>query len=135
MPGPGEDRLDEHGAREHVREREAEDGDHDGRRGAQDVAQDHGALGQALRARGAHVVLGDDLEHRRARVAGEQADVDEASTSAGSIRCWSASQNVDHWPCEQRVDRVGAGRVGRRRTCPGRAGRRPGRVPSLKKKT
>ena len=39
------------------------------------VAEDDGPLGQALGAGGTHVVVVEHLEHRRARVARDQADV------------------------------------------------------------
>ena len=68
--GPGEDRLDEHGPGEHVREDEPDDG-HDRRQGgSEDVTNQDVLLGEALRAGGAHVVVADHLEHRGARYSG-----------------------------------------------------------------
>ena len=51
-PGPGEDRLDQHGARQDVREDEPDHGHHRGQRGTEDVPDEHVPLGQPLRAGG-----------------------------------------------------------------------------------
>ena len=95
-------------------------------RRAQDVPDDDDPLGQPLRARGADVVVPDHLEHGRAREAGEQADVERRRARAPAGQVVERVPNVDHWPGEQRVDRVEAGDVRRRRHARDRAARRPG---------
>src|SRR5882724_2845936 len=65
-PRPREDRLGENGPAQEEADLHAEHGD-DGVDGVlEHVAGDHRALGEALGARRAHVVLADNLEHARA---------------------------------------------------------------------
>src|SRR5438552_9764328 len=67
--GPREHRLRDEGAAEEVAELETAQRDERDERVAQRVTQEDRALAQALGARGADVVLADDLENARARVA------------------------------------------------------------------
>src|SRR5580765_2271279 len=66
-PGPGEDRLRQDGAAQEEAHLHPQHRDDRVDRVLEHVAADDGALGQALGARRADIVLADDLEHARAR--------------------------------------------------------------------
>ena len=65
--GPGKDRLGQDRARQQQADLQPDDRDHRNQRVAQRVHDDHAPARQALGARGAHVVLAQHFEHRRAR--------------------------------------------------------------------
>ena len=64
---PREDRFGQHGTRHQRAHLQPDDRDHRDQRIAQRVQADHASRWQTFGARGAHVVLAEHLEHRRAR--------------------------------------------------------------------
>ena len=75
--GQVEHALGDDDAGNQKREAGADHGD-DGHGGvAQRVAQQHGALADALGARGAHIILAQHVQHRGARHARDQGDIDK----------------------------------------------------------
>ena len=91
-----EDRLGDDRAADEQRDVEAEDRDDRGQARAQPVLEDHPPLGQALRARGADVVLAERLEQVVAGQARVDRDVEEG----------------EHAPREDHVREPGADAVG-----------------------
>src|SRR3984957_6603002 len=71
---PGEDRLCQHGARHQARDRKADHRHHRQKRVAQGVNADDPAGRQPFGARGAHVILAQDFEHRGASHAGDDGE-------------------------------------------------------------
>ena len=69
---------------------------------------------QPLRARGAHVVVADHLEHRRAREAGQQADAEGREDERGQDQVLERLPEQARVEVDERVDRVEAGDVRRR---------------------
>ena len=83
MPGPGEDRLGEDGAREQQPDLEADDRRDRQQRVPEDVPRVDGARRDALRARRADVVLVLDVEHGGARDPGDDRERDRAERDRG----------------------------------------------------
>jgi hypothetical protein len=111
--GPGEDLLHEDSTGQNVREDEAEHRHDRWKRRPQDVARDHDPLRKTFRARGANVVIADDLEDGRARVTGEQADVEGSEHERRKHEVVQSLREEPPLTGEQRVDRVQPGFVRR----------------------
>ncbi len=73
-PWPGEDRLRQHRPGHQARNREADHRHHGQERIAQGVNADDAGRRQPLGARGAHVILAQDFEHRGAGHAGDDGE-------------------------------------------------------------
>ena len=95
-----------------ITELEADHGDRRDERVLEHVDEQHAPLGQALRPRGAHVVLRQHVEHRGARHARDHRERDRAEHDRGSTRWRTASTNERGLPGEQRVDQEEAGERG-----------------------
>src|SRR6185503_2358072 len=113
--GPAEDRLGEDGAREEAAERESDDRDRRDERVPKAVAEHDDPLAQPLRARGAHVVLPEDLEHARARHARDDRGREVAERERGEREVQQAAAERVQIPRDKAVDDVEAGARWRRR--------------------
>ena len=79
---PGEHGLGDQRAREQAAERERQDRQHRRQRVGEGVAPQHAALGRALGAGGADIVLAQRLDHRAAHEARVGAELDQGRASA-----------------------------------------------------
>ena len=81
--GPGEDRFGEDGAGQQQADLQADGGDHRDQRIAQGMQADDAAVGEALGAGGADIVLAQHLEHGRARLPGDDGERNGAEHDRG----------------------------------------------------
>jgi len=98
--GPAEDFFGDDGSGEERSELEAEECDDRDERVAQGVAQDDDALGQALGAGGADVVLIELFEHGGADHAGEDGGEGAAHGDGGQDEMGEATGSADREPAE-----------------------------------